>query len=488
MRRWVAPVTGRRTSRLGVLHVTWRRILWVSLLFACSGPSGPRRGPPAVDSGGGIRNVTGPRHRPNVLLVIADDLGVDKLRAEFPELTDLPPQPTLDRLSAEGVRFRHAWVTPLCSPTRAALLTGRHPHQLGVGEALPEREPLQMPLGELTLAEALRDAGYATGAFGKWHLSTFSAVNGVDHPNLQGFQRYAGGLGNFNGSAYDAFLKVEDGAVSTRTVYATTDEVDDALAWLADAPEPWFAMVAFHAPHTPLHHPPDALLSAPLPPDAGEYAMWSAMVEAMDSELGRLLDGIPADAAERTTVFFIGDNGTVDDAITPPFRPERAKGSVYEGGVRVPWIVVGPPVGSPGSTSDALVHAVDLFPTVLDLAGVPEPDAGGLRVGHSLVPHLADPDLPSPRTYLHTERFGDFNGPPFRNHRWAVRNDTHKLVGYDGDTGRTTLLYDLATSAVDEGDPLPEPLSPEQALVRDELLAAHDAWMDATPWDPQVEP
>lgn len=464
-------------------------LLW---LLACGAPasdsrptaSSPTPGTPA----GSPTTGTPATLSPNILLVVADDIGVDKVKSYQPTLTDLPPQPTLDQLAADGIRFTDATVSPLCSPTRASLLTGRHPHQLGIGQAINNTVgPVQLPLGEVTIAELLQAAPtpYATALMGKWHLATVSAPNALDHAVQQGFDTYLGAPSNLNGQSYFAYQKLIDGELVDHTVYATTDTVDDALAWLADAPEPWFLTVAFHAPHSPLHSPPDHLISEPVPPGADQVTQWNAMVESMDTELGRLLD--PIDRSD-TVIVFLGDNGTLSDAITPPFDPNRAKQTLYEGGVQVPWIVVGPGVPA-GASSSALIDATDLFPTLAELAGV-DADAlgGGLRPGHSLVPLWTDPADPGPRDLVHSELFFDFDGPPFLGHRWSVRDRDHKLIGVESDVlGTQHRLYDLHASPWDEGPELVAPLSPDDQAALDRLIAAHADWMTALPYAPEPD-
>lgn len=455
----------------------------------CGSEPPPRRDRAPVDtsapttfSGSGTREML--PDRPNLLLVIADDFGIDKFAAAWPNLDSFPRQPTLEALAAESVGFTATWSSPLCSPTRASILTGRYPHQLSLGEAINFAEPHELPIGELTLPEVLGDAGYATGAFGKWHLSSAVSPSGRAHPNLSGFDRYAGGQMNLNEQAYDDFVKTVDGVDSQHTVYATTDAVDDALDWVATAGEPWFVHLAFHAPHTPIHRPPDHLLAEPLDDEATLQEQFDAMVEAMDTELGRLLDGLDPEVRERTLVVFIGDNGTNAWSITPPFSILRDKGTVFEGGIRVPLIISGTGV-RPGHT-DALVHAGDLFPTLVELAGVdPEGLGGGIRDARSLVPWLVDPDHEDTRTYLHSERFGGFDGPPWVNEQWAVRDRTHKLVFIDHpQLGPLEGLYDMESDPFSEGAPAPQPLGPADQAIRDTLWAAHDAWREATPYEP----
>jgi arylsulfatase A-like enzyme len=356
----------------------------------------------------------------NVLILIADDLGVDWL-GMYGLAADPPSTPHLDALAASGIRFQNAWSTPLCSPTRAAIQTGRYGFRTGVGNLVDATYAL--PLAELTLPEVLDlGTGGATAhaLFGKWHLGN-SAVGGELAPNLAGWGHFAGtavavGVAG-PGENYFEYTKVVDGKVEVVDGYLTSDLVDDALAWIAAADgagEPWLAVTAFQAVHTPFHAPPPELhgvdLSGAGPPESDPVPYYRAMVESLDTELGRLLEGVDL---ERTTVVFVADNGTSYEVVVPPFDPARAKNTVYEGGVRVPLFVAGSAVLAPGTTCDALVSAVDLFATAVELAGVdlsavlpPEHVLDSV----SLVPYLADPALPSLRSTVFTELFLP-NGP-----------------------------------------------------------------------------
>ncbi|MFG0318573.1 MAG: sulfatase-like hydrolase/transferase, partial [Planctomycetota bacterium JB042] len=237
---------------------------------------------------------------------------------------------------------------------------------------------------------------------------------GVTAPNDAGWGHYAGAIDNLSARASNGYYdwqKVVDGTVTMSTTYATTDTVDDAVEWIAAAAEPWLCQVSFHAAHHPWEAPPPELctedLTAAPPASEAPRPYYKAMIEAMDAELGRLLASIPPDVRQRTTVVFLGDNGTPAPVAVPPLGPGNAKGTLFEGGIRVPMIVTGPHVASPGSEAEAFVHAVDLFATVADVAGVPlgttYPDV--LFDGRSILPSLADPTAPSQRTHVFSERF-----------------------------------------------------------------------------------
>ena len=234
----------------------------------------------------------------------------------------------------------------------------------GIGQANSGSLP-PLRTSEVTLPEVFTAAfgdRYAGANLGKWHLSS-----GENDPAVHGWPHYAGGhpdLGHLD--SYFSWPKTVDGVTSTSTVYATTDSVDETLKVIAQAKaggKRYFAWTAFNAPHDPWHEPPAALHpKTPLPPTgATDRAKFEAMVEAMDTEIGRLLRNV---SLADTTVIFIGDNGTIGSVIAAPYPRTKGKATMYEGGVRVPLLIAGAGVVSPNRRVSALVSAVDLFPTV----------------------------------------------------------------------------------------------------------------------------
>ncbi len=383
---------------------------------------------------------------PNILILLADDIGVDKVGA-YAAHPRPAKTPTLDALAARGMRFDRAYAAPACSPTRAALLTGRYGRRTGVGGVIAiSRDRYALPEAEITLAEMLdlSRADWSTAALGKWHLSTHRSDDSLEHPRQQGFDHYAGYQANFpKHGDYSGFKKVVDGREVWVAGYATSDTIDDTLAFVEGAPGPWLAYVAFHAAHFPFHVPPDDLHSdrgltdtSPIP------RRFDAAVEALDTEIGRLLEGLGPEVRRNTLIIFLGDNGTPSDAVTPPWPSGRAKLTVYEGGVRVPLIISGPGVVA-GSHTDALVHAVDVFPTVAALARVPlaRLRSSGERVaidGRSLLPVLADPTA-SVREVVYNESFSPNGHGAHKHDERSVFDGRFKLIARGG----ARELYDL---------------------------------------------
>jgi len=381
----------------------------------------------------------------NILLLVADDIGVDKIHA-YREHPEAPKTPNIDALAARGVLFRNAYAPPSCSPSRAAMLTGRFGRRMGVGQWIHDKsQAFEMPLETLTIPEMLdRESGlgYDNALAGKWHLASFDSPSSINHPRASGFHRHAGSAGNLNVASvpseskldYYHWERIEDGGSAFSDYYATTVTAEDALVFVETMPEPWFLMVAFNAAHVPLTIPPASLHTRSAEEIKTRVDRFDVIVEALDTEIGRLLSSIEAETLARTTVLFVGDNGTPQVATEPPFHPERAKETLYEGGTNVPLIVAGPAVAEPGTESAALVHVVDIFATVADIAGV-QPDQlkdpKGARLildGLTLLPYLRDPRLPSQREYLYTEYFGINGKPPYLLDERAVRDRRWKLI------------------------------------------------------------
>ncbi|MFT4623219.1 MAG: arylsulfatase B [Myxococcota bacterium] len=421
----------------------------------------------------------------NVLILLADDLGADRIGAYgvHPEPASTP---NIDALAAEGVRFRNAYVAPVCSPTRASLLTGRHPRRIGMGTIVsPKKDPSGLARSEVTLPEMLVHAPqpWASLALGKWHLAVDDWPDRDRDPLVQGFDHYAGALENLptivgeqrkkKGNYYD-WQKTVDGETTWSTRYATTDTVDEALARIPNLEEPWLVYVAFQAVHHPFDLPPPELTPTLRSGAESVPRTVDAMAEALDTELGRLLAGV--DRSD-TTVVFLSDNGTTKEAIKRPWPPERGKLTLYDGGCRVPLIITGPAVTRPGSTSDAFVHAMDLFPTVAELAGVDLSSvtaADGSPVvldGVSLLPWLADPDAPSPRETIYVDRFGPNGAPPYlaKDER-MIRDAGHKLMRTKD--GEAFFEYPADGGWQEGPNLLPRGLTPAQQAAYDRLAVA----------------
>lgn len=410
----------------------------------------------------------------NVLLVIMDDVGVDRIGA-YGEHPDPGHTPVIDQLAAEGVLFRNAWSNPLCSSSRAAVLTGRYGLRTGIGTFLNFAGGAEVALDEPAIP-ALLPPTYRSAAVGKWHLSESNASH-LQHPLLMGFEEHRGSISNLpvagGETAYFQWEKSVNGVLGTSTTYATTDAVDEALDLITGYGEdPWFLWLAFNAPHKPLHRPPAELHGFDLPTDLDDDKPLAvkAMIEAMDTELGRLLAGLDPDVRARTVVIVVGDNGTDADAVTAPFLPERAKGTLFEGGINVPLLISGPGVAQ-GAECQALVDLTDLQPTVLELAGTTSPAEDGV----SLVPYLSDPTGPSLRSWVYAERFTPNASPYLLTRVRAIRDGRHKLIRYEVKQGIIREeLYDLDVDPFEGTDLNLEALDAAQQQALDDLSAVID--------------
>ncbi|MEQ1504521.1 MAG: sulfatase-like hydrolase/transferase [Myxococcota bacterium] len=366
---------------------------------------------------------------PNVVIAVLDDVGVDQVAPYgFP---GAPPTPVIQALADDGLRFDQVWATPVCSPTRAAVMTGQVAHRNRVGAVIKAGST-----AELTLPEMLDSSGtdWSAAAIGKWHLGTTHGASGVRHALLQGFDWFAGSMNNIavpptvepaTPRSYASWERVGfDGVVAVETTFSTVKIADDAIDALGRLTEPFLLYVAFHAAHRPLMQPPPELVGGTIAAEGDENLLYALNVTAADHELGRILDAL-GDRRDRTLVVVLGDNGTPRHAKDDDGQ-EGGKGSFTEGGLRVPFIASGPPVTARGAT-DALVSVTDLFPTLMELAGVPSVDQP--LDGRSLVPVFADPAAP-----IHDRLYAELRhpaAPPWERIEQAARDVDLKVVRAD---------------------------------------------------------
>lgn len=303
---------------------------------------------------------------PNILLIIADDLGKDAIDG-FKEGIIKPNTPNIDDLRNSGLTFNNAWVYPTCTPTRASIITGKYGYRTdvkGVGDVLRT--------SEVTLQKYITDNTnnkYASAIVGKWHLSGNDATF---NPESLGIDYYAGLIRG----AVDDYYKwqlTENGASKLQTEYATEVFTDLAIDWVNIQSKPWFLWLAYNAPHTPFHVPPSEMHSQENLPvySTGMNAMpyYMAAIEAMDYQIGRLLDNIPENERENTIIIFIGDNGTPNHVAQSPYSSSNVKGTLYQGGINVPMFISGSGVSRMGSDEN-LITGTDLFATISEVAGV----------------------------------------------------------------------------------------------------------------------
>ncbi|MCZ6462872.1 MAG: arylsulfatase, partial [Proteobacteria bacterium] len=277
--------------------------------------------------------------QPNVLLILADDLGWNDVGYHGSEIRT----PHLDALATEGVRLESFYVQPYCSATRAALLTGRYPMRMGLQKGLIRPwEKDGLPLEERTLAEALKGAGYATAALGKWHLGAAREAylplwRGFDHH----YGHYNGAIDYFTHELYGGLDWHRNGIAVDEEGYATDLLADEAVRWIrrVDPGRPFFLYLAFNAPHSPLQAPDEQRDRYPEIDDP-RRRIYAAMVSALDDGVGRIVAALEEDGRlDDTIVVFASDNGGHPKAEGDNTPLRGQKGNAYEGGIRVPAFV-----------------------------------------------------------------------------------------------------------------------------------------------------
>ncbi len=391
--------------------------------------------------------------RPNVIVIIADDLGWADLSCYG---STYHATPNLDRLARTGMRFTNAYAAcPVCSPSRAAIMTGKSPARLHLTDWLPGRpdRPSQMlvrpeilqqlPLAETTIAEALKPAGYAAASIGKWHLG--GRPFWAEH---QGFDVNVGGTET--GSPPGGYFGFETPTMKARSAdeYLTDRLADEAVTFIEqNRARPFVAYLPHYAVHIPLQAKPGMLARYKVKPAGSSpqsNPIYGAMMESLDHAVGRVLATLDRLAiADRTLVVFTSDNGglSVKEGPNTPSTsnaPLRAgKGYLYEGGIRVPLIVRWPAATRPGSVCDVPVSGQDLYPTILDVAGVksaPNQEIDGV----SLTPLLhGRGELKRTALFWHYPHYSNQGGRP----GGAVRQGDLKLIENYEDGHRE--LYDL---------------------------------------------
>jgi len=450
-------------------------------------------------------DATATAESPNVIVVMTDDQGWGDFGFQGNPLIQTP---NLDELASRSARMQTFYVSPVCAPTRAALMTGRWCQRTRaidtyIGRAMMEPE-------EVTVAEVLRDAGWATGIFGKWHLGDCYPMRPMD----QGFERSlvhrGGGIGQSSDPeggerAYTNPVLFSNGRRVETEGYCTDVYFDAALDFVRASHasgRPFFAYVATNAPHGPFGDVPPELyeqysntdLAAerfpsgeghPLPEEHDEdrLARIFAMITNIDQNVGRLMDELEElGILENTLVLFLVDNGPNTRRFVGGMR--GMKTGVHEGGVRSPLLAHWPARLSPDTISDRISAHVDVMPTVLDACGLAPPE--GVRLdGRSLLPLLVGVDAdaeegesidwPDRDLVIQAHR-GDqavrYHNFMLRNQRWKLLNDS----GFGRELEQVEPnfeLYDMAADPLELVD-----LSAERPEVVAELKARYDAWFD----------
>ena len=440
---------------------------------------------------------------PNIVFVLADDLGWADLGCYG---SDFHETPHLDRLAAEGIRFTDAYAAAaICSPTRAAILTGKHPARLRftihreATQNPPQNRPLIPPvcaedvaLDEVTIPEALGPAGYRSAHVGKWHIS-----GPKQYPENQGFEVNIGAL---HWGAPPTFFypyrgyyandprnlryvpDLEFGEPGEYLTDRLTTEAIRCLERINDGP--FFLHLAYYSVHVPIEAKRErierfekklaARRARGLPEPRHDYIEYAAMLSHLDENVGRLLEALERlGVADHTVIVFTSDNGgfeglekswVPDGTDNHPLR--SAKGSHYEGGLRVPLIVRWPGIAPSGTTCAEPVSSIDFYPTLLEIAGVSGDDRHNASIdGVSLLPLIRDPSqaLPARDLFFHYPHYHALT-PPVS----TIRSGNWKLIDYhEGDAELYHLKKDLS-EMTNLGNRLPEKV--------DELRGKLDAW------------
>ena len=366
-----------------------------------------------------------PAARPNIIVILADDLGYSDLG--FTGCRDFET-PHIDALAASGVRFSNGYVThPYCSPSRAAILTGRYQQRFG-HETNPERVSdddsiVGTATDEVFLSDVLRKAGYRTAAIGKWHLGD------APHflPQRRGFDEFFG----FSGGGHNYYAAADKGNARNQVTrngvpvppakisYLTDDFTDEAVAFIGrNRRNPFFLYLAYNAVHSP-NQAPQKYLDRTEHIEYGARSVYAAMAVAMDDGVGRVIRMLEESGLRgNTLVFFLSDNGGRRDiAGNQPLRGH--KGVLYDGGVRVPFLLSWPGKLPKGKAYEQPVSSLDIFPTAMAAAGA-GPSSGKALDGVDLVPFLNGANRYPPHETLYWRVLG--------GQGWAVRQGRYKAV------------------------------------------------------------
>jgi arylsulfatase A-like enzyme len=390
-----------------IIHTYRAFLLLMALsLIACSSDSGGY-------SDNSVDPIIAPESYPNILLIIADDMGRDATFG-FSEGSLKPITPHINSIKNSGITFQNFWSYPTCSPTRASIITGKYGYRTGVkwaGDVLPSTErSLQKYIKEET------GSRYNSAVIGKWHLS---GNNSSLDRSAFGIDYYAGLMGG-GLQNYFQWNLTNDLGTNLQSGYSSKIFTDLAMDWVGAQDQPWFLWLAYNAPHTPFHKPPSIMHNQ------GELTNYSegmdpmpyylAAIEAMDFQIGRLINGLTQEERDNTIILFMGDNGTPNEVGQSPYPDNAVKGSLYQGGINVPLFVSGKGVQRTGNDYN-LLTSTDLFSTIAQLAGV---DSDEIHDSKSFMNLLTADD--GQRAFQYSE----MESP--NASKWAISNGDYKLI------------------------------------------------------------
>lgn len=395
--------------------------------------------------------------RPNILVIVSDDQGYGDISCYFhPKVVDTPQ---LERLCHQGIRMSNGYASAcVCAPTRAGLLTGRYQQRFGFYTAGDSR--IGMPLDEITLADLLKEEGYATGIFGKWHLG----IKLPYHPLNRGFDEFYGFLGHGAHDYFDLKPSSEHNSIYRNkeiisdTGYLTDNLAREAVSFINDhKDEPYFCYLPFNAVHWPLQAPKEDIKLF----DTGDESrdIYLAMLKKMDEAVGRVLDAVESTGMmDNTLIIFFSDNGGAKKNHAYNGKLRDYKQSLYEGGIRVPFIVSWPKKLEQGKVCNEPVMSIDVMPTVCASINA-KLSTDRIYDGKNMLPILTGKS----EGPLHEMLFWDDG-----NVQWAVREDDWKLL--KNRKGQIE-LYNLKNDLCEKKD-----LSKKHPDILERLHKAYKEW------------
>ena len=427
--------------------------------------------------------------RPNIVVIMPDDQGYGDQGVTGNRVIRTP---NIDALAQDSASMSDFYVCPVCSPTRASLMTGRYHYRTRVVDTFKGRS--MMEPDEITIAEILRDSGYATGIFGKWHLGDNYPLRPIDQGFDESYIHRGGGLAQpsepiENGKRYTNPILFENGKQIQTKGYCTDLYFDAAINFIdrckADK-TPFFVYLPTNAPHGPYHDVPNELYEYYKTTDlksimignrgnVDQLARIAAMIENVDQNVGKLDRHLRDQGLfENTIVIFLVDNGPNSQRYVGPFRGMKA--TVHEGGIRSPLFVRWPARLTAGTVSDRISAHIDLLPTIVDAAGVDLPAEAKVD-GRSLLPLLEgqQTEWPDRHLVLQVHR-GD---QPVRYHHMAVRNQQWKLVhpsGFGKENMPANVPFELYDMSSDQGETVN--LAEAKPDTFKAMLKAYDEWFD----------
>ena len=388
---------------------------------------------------------------PNILFIIADDLGKDAING-FSEGSIKPNTPNIDAIRNNGISFSNFWTNPTCTPTRASIITGKYGYRTGVKGVGDE-----LSISETTLQQYIStqtNNKYASAIVGKWHLS---GNNSTINPEIFGIDYYAGLVRGAVDNYYQWQLN-ESGTTSQNTTYITEAFTDLSIDWINQQSKPWFMWLAYTAPHTPFHAPPSNMHSqGNLPTYNNELdpiPYYMAAIEAMDFQIGRLLDNIPEDERNNTLIIFIGDNGTPNQVAQSPYSSSKVKETLYQGGINVPMLISGNSVSRTGIDNNLIV-STDLFATIAEISGSSTNEINDSKSFKSLLSQSGNI-----REYQYSELVDGADD------EWTISNGKYKLIV--NSVGMEE-LYDLMNDPYENSNLLNGTLSTIEQNAKTEL-------------------